>query len=61
MNLFILTDLEGIAGVLDIEFMKRVYDSAMFVADHLGWSKVKCNENDRMRSIEEIISSEPHN
>lgn len=38
----------------DLEFMKRVYESAMFVADYLGWSQVKCNDNNRMRSIDEI-------
>ena len=38
----------------DIEFMKRVYDSAMFVADHLGWSQVKCNDDNKMRSIADI-------
>ena len=38
----------------DIEFMKRVYESAMFVADYLGWSQVQCNDQNRMKSIEEI-------
>ena len=38
----------------DIEFMKKVYQSAMFVADYLSWDKVKCNEEDEMRSIDSI-------
>lgn len=38
----------------DLEFMKKVYESAMFVADYLGWSAVQCNNGNRMRSIDEI-------
>lgn len=38
----------------DLEFMKRVYNNAMFIADYLGWSKIKCDENGKMRSIEDI-------
>ncbi len=38
----------------DIEFMKKVYESAMFIADYLSWNKVKCNDKDKMRSIEDI-------
>ena len=38
----------------DIEFMKKVYDSAMFVADYLHWNKVKCNDGDSIKSIEDI-------
>ena len=34
--------------------MKRVYESAMFVADYLGWDKIKCNDENNMRSIEDI-------
>ena len=34
--------------------MKRVYDSAMFVADYLGWSAVRCDKDGKMRSIEDI-------
>ena len=33
---------------------KRVYESAMFVADYLGWSAVRCDKDGKMRSIEEI-------
>lgn len=38
----------------DLEFMKKVYKSAMFVADYLNWDRVECSENDKMRSIEDI-------
>ena len=38
----------------DLEFMKKVYESAIFVADYLNWDKVECSENDEMRSIEDI-------
>lgn len=36
------------------EFMKMVYDSAMFVADYLNWDMVKCNEGNSMRTINDI-------
>jgi len=38
----------------NLEFMRRVYENAMFVADYLSWSMVKCNDDDRMLSIDEI-------
>lgn len=38
----------------DLEFMKKVYDSAMFAADYLKWDKIKCDFNDQMKSIDEI-------
>lgn len=38
----------------DLEYMKRVYDTAMFIADYLSWDKVKCNDGDKMRSVEDI-------
>lgn len=38
----------------DLKFMKKVYESAMFVADYLGWSAVQCNNGNRMKSIDEI-------
>lgn len=38
----------------DLQFMKSVYESAMFVADYLGWDKIKCDNENNMRSIEEI-------
>lgn len=38
----------------NLEFMKKVYENAMFVADYLSWDKVKCNDGDKMRDIEDI-------
>ena len=38
----------------DLEFMKKVYNSAMFVANYLNWDKIECNCGDQMRSIEDI-------
>ncbi len=38
----------------DIEYMKKVYNSALFVADYLSWDRVECNDGDKMRSIEDI-------
>ena len=34
--------------------MKKVYDNALFVSDYLKWDMVKCDDNDEMRSIEDI-------
>ena len=39
---------------VDLEYMKKVYESAMFVADHLGWSAVRCDRDGKMKSIDEI-------
>lgn len=38
----------------DLDFMKKVYESAMFIADYLSWSKVQCNDKDKMRSVNDI-------
>lgn len=38
----------------NIDFMRKVYDNAMFIADYLNWNKVKCNDDDSMRSIDDI-------
>lgn len=51
------TQNDGIANDIhesNLEFMKQVYDSAMFIADYLSWHKVKCNDGNKMRSIEDI-------
>lgn len=36
------------------EFMRKVYENALFVADYLKFSKIRCNDGDHMRSIEDI-------
>ena len=38
----------------DLNYMKKVYESAMFVADYLSWDKVQCNDGNEMRSIDDI-------
>ena len=46
--------IEGDIHENDLEFMKKVYDSAMFVADYLKWDKINCSDGEKMKSIEEI-------
>lgn len=38
----------------DLDFMKRVYDNAMFVADYLSWDMINCEKNGEMRTREDI-------
>ena len=38
----------------DLEFMKRVYDNSMFIADYLNWDLIECSKGEKMASIEEI-------
>lgn len=38
----------------NLDFMKRVYEDAMFISEYLEWNKVVCNENNKMKSINEI-------
>ena len=38
----------------DLEFMKKVYNSAMFIADYLSWDMIDCSNNETLRSIEDI-------
>ena len=48
---------EGVANDIherDIEFLKKVYDNAMFVADYLNWDMIDCSKNDKMLPIDEI-------
>ena len=34
--------------------MRNAYDNAMFIADYLSWDKVKCNDGDKFRDVEDI-------
>ena len=48
---------EGIANDIhekDQEFMKKVYDSAQFVADYLNFDRVRCYDGWQMRKREDI-------
>ena len=38
----------------DREFLKKVYDNAMFVADYLNWDMIDCSNGNKMLPIEEI-------
>lgn len=38
----------------DTNFMEKVYQNALFVADYLSWDKIICNKDDKMKTIEEI-------
>lgn len=38
----------------DIEFMKKVYNNALFIADYLNWNKIECSNNNEMRNKEDI-------
>ena len=48
---------EGISNDIherNIDFMKKVYDNAMFVSNYLNWDKVNCEENGKFKTIEDI-------
>lgn len=38
----------------NIDFMKKVYDNANFVADYLNWDKIECTDGEKFKKIEEI-------
>lgn len=38
----------------DNDYMYKIYENAMFVSDYLGWTKIDCNNANKMKSIEEI-------
>lgn len=38
----------------DLEFMKKVYESAMFVADYLSWDQIDCARDGKFKPAEEI-------
>lgn len=38
----------------NLEFMKKVYENAIFVANYLSWDIVECFQNNQMRSIDDI-------
>ncbi len=50
-------DNEGVKNDIhesNLEFLKKVYDSALFVADYFKWDKINCTSNGKMRTIKEI-------
>lgn len=38
----------------DIDFMRKVYDSALFLSEYLNWNVVECTHGNNMASIDEI-------
>lgn len=38
----------------NMEYMKKVYETSMFIADYLNWDKIDCSLCDKLRSIEDI-------
>ena len=50
-------DNDGIQNDLherNIDYMREVYENAMFVAEYLSWDMIQCNDGDKMRSREDI-------
>ena len=48
---------EGITNDIhegNFDFMRKVYESAVFIADYLSWDKVQCNDGNKMRKIDDI-------
>ena len=48
---------EGISNDIherDREYLKKVYDNSMFVADFLNWDMIDCSKDGKMMSIDEI-------
>ena len=48
---------DGIMGDIheqNLEYMKKVYDNAIYVANYLGWDQVLCSDGNKMRSIQDI-------
>lgn len=51
------TQNDGIVNDLherDIDYMREVYDNAMFVAEYLSWDIIECNDGEGLRSREDI-------
>ena len=38
----------------DLNFMRKVYDTAMLAADYFKWDMIQCNSGDKMKTVEEI-------
>ncbi len=37
-----------------VDFMSRVWESAQYVCDRLLWKRIRCNDGDKLRSVEDI-------
>lgn len=38
----------------NMEYMKKVYETSMFMADYLKWDKIDCSVNNKLRTIGDI-------
>ena len=38
----------------DLEYLKKVYESSLFVANYLNWDKIECTKNNELRTSEDI-------
>ena len=38
----------------NLDFMKKVYDNALFVANYLSWNIIECSDNGQMRDVHDI-------
>lgn len=38
----------------NLEFMKKVYENAIFLAKYLNWEIIKCDDKDKLREIDDI-------
>ena len=48
---------DGVANDIherSLDFMKKVYDNALFIADYLNWQEINCDNNGEMKSITDI-------
>lgn len=46
--------VEGDIHENNLEFLKKVYDSAIFVAKYLNWDIIDCSDGNKMKSPEDI-------
>lgn len=46
--------IEGDIHENNNEFMKKVYENALFVAKYLSWDIIDCTKNGKMKSVQEI-------
>ena len=50
-------DNDGISNDIherNIDYMKKVYENAMFVADYLKWDMIACHQKNEMKSKEDV-------
>ena len=48
---------EGISNDIhekNLEFMKKVYENALFISNYLSWNIIECSSNNEMKSIDDI-------